>query len=82
MYRLERFRVNSGMEQKTRIRLRKYPKKYINAMQYLVIKRGYIRSEDDKSLFFRGKNTKRSREEYFAKKYKFKFEQYENEECT
>ena len=82
MYRLERFRVNSGMEQKTRIRLRKYPKKYINAMQYLVIKRGYIRSEDDKSLFFRDKNTKRSREEYFAKKYKFKFEQYENEECT
>ena len=82
MYRMERFRVDSGMKQKTRIRLRKYPKKYRNAMRHLVIKRGYIQSEDDKSLFFRDKNTKRSREEYFAKKYKFKFEQYENEECT
>lgn len=82
MYRMERFRVDSGMKQKTRIRLRKYPKKYRNAMRHLVVKRGYIQSEDDKSLFFRDKNTKRSREEYFTKKYKFKFEQYENEECT
>ena len=82
MYRMERFRVDSGMKQKTRIRLRKYPKKYRNAMRHLVVKRGYIQSEDDKSLFFRDENTKRSREEYFTKKYKFKFEQYENEECT
>lgn len=82
MYRLERFRVNSGMEQKTRIRLRKYPKKYRNAMRHLVVKRGYIQSEDDKSLFFRDKNTKLSNEDYFTKKYKFKFEQYNHEEYT
>ena len=82
MYRLERFRVNSGMEQKTRIRLRKYPKKYRNAMRHLVVKRGYIQSEEDKSLFFRDKNTKLSNEDYFTKKYKFKFEQYNHEEYT
>ena len=82
MYRLERFRVNSGMEQKTRIRLRKYPKKYRNAMRHLVVKRGYIQSEEDKSLFFRDKDTKLSNEDYFTKKYKFKFEQYNHEEYT
>ena len=82
MYRLERFRVNSGMEQKTRIRLRKYPKKYRNAMRHLVVKRGYIQSEEDRSLFFRDKDTKLSNEDYFTKKYKFKFEQYNHEEYT
>ena len=82
MYRLERFRVNSGMEQKTRIRLRKYPKKYRNAMRHLVVKRGYIQSEEDRSLFFRDKDTKLSNEDYFTKKYKFKFKQYNHEEYT
>lgn len=72
-WRMEYFRVSSGMPQKTNLVLRQVSRPaYVRIYAY-VVERGYIQDEDDfKTLYYDG-NTKRSKSERkVCEKYKIK----------
>ena len=73
-WRMEYFRVRSGMPQQTNFNLRQIPRSVYNKIYYQIRHNGYIQDEYDfKTLYYDG-NTKRSKiEKNMTEKYKIKF---------
>ena len=72
-WRMEYFRVSSGMPQKTNLILRQVSKSAYTRIYAYVVKRGYIQDEDDFKTLYYDDNTKRSKSERIVcEKYKIK----------
>lgn len=76
---MEKFRAISGEPQLTNIRMKQMPDKSYHAKYHLIHKHGYFGFEGEPYTIGYDQNTKRCNEEYFKKKYGFKFE--EDEPC-
>ena len=73
-WRMEYFRVRSGMPQQTNFNLRQIPRSVYNKIYYQIRHNGYIQDEYDFKTLYYDENTKRSKiEENMAEKYKIKF---------
>lgn len=73
-WRMEYFRVRSGMPQQTNFNLRQIPRSVYNKIYYQIRHNGYIQDEYDFKTLYYDENTKRSKiEKNMAEKYKIKF---------
>ena len=73
-WRMEYFRVRSGMPQQTNFNLRQIPRLVYNKIYYQIRHNGYIQDEYDFKTLYYDENTKRSKiEKNMAEKYKIKF---------
>ena len=73
-WRMEYFRVRSGMPQQTNFNLRQIPRSIYNKIYYQIRHNGYIQDEYDFKTLYYDENTKRSKiEKNMAEKYKIKF---------
>lgn len=72
---MEEFRAISGKPQLTKIRMKQMPTNAYNARYHLVRKYGYFTYDGEPYVLGYDQNTKRCNEEYFKKKYGFKFEE-------
>ena len=73
-WRMEYFRVRSGMPQQTNFNLRQIPRSVYNKIYYQIRHNGYIQDEYDFKTLYYDENTKRSKiEKNMTEKYKIKF---------
>ena len=73
-WRMEYFRVRSGMPQQTNFNLRQIPRSVYNKIYYQIRHNGYIQDEYDFKTLYYDENTKRSKiEQNMTEKYKIKF---------
>ena len=73
-WRMEYFRVRSGMPQQTNFNLRQIPRSVYNKIYYQIRHNGYIQDEYDFKTLYYDENTKRSNyEKELTEKYKIKF---------
>lgn len=73
-WRMEYFRVRSGMPQQTNFNLRQIPRSVYNKIYYQIRHNGYIQDECDFKTLYYDENTKRSKiEQNMTEKYKIKF---------
>ena len=73
-WRMEYFRVRSGMPQQTNFNLRQIPRPVYNKIYYQIRHNGYIQDEYDFKTLYYDENTKRSKiEKNMTEKYKIKF---------
>ena len=73
-WRMEYFRVRSGMPQQTNFNLRQIPRSVYNKIYYQIRHNGYIQDEYDFKTLYYDENTNRSKiEKNMAEKYKIKF---------
>lgn len=73
-WRMEYFRVRSGMPQQTNFNLRQIPRSVYNKIYYQISHNGYIQDEYDFKTLYYDENTKRSKiEQNMTEKYKIKF---------
>ena len=73
-WRMEDFRVRSGMPQQTNFNLRQIPRSVYNKIYYQIRHNGYIQDEYDFKTLYYDENTKRSKiEKNMTEKYKIKF---------
>ena len=73
-WRMEYFRVRSGMPQQTNFNLRQIPRSVYNKIYYQIRHNGYIQDEYDFKTLYYDENTKRSKiEKNMIEKYKIKF---------
>lgn len=73
-WRMEYFRVRSGMPQQTNFNLRQIPRSVYNKIYYQIRHNGYIQDEYDFKTLHYDENTKRSKiEKNMTEKYKIKF---------
>ncbi len=71
---MENFRHNSGIPQKTKLKMKRIPQRYVRAAWHLEKKHGYIRTTDYYTLWW-DENTRRTpNERMYEQKYGFKFE--------
>lgn len=77
LHKTERFRVMSGMKQKTKYRYNIVPQKNLRVIANLRHRYKYFRDMDvaDGYTLFYDEQTQRCREEYYTKKYGLKFKQ-------
>lgn len=74
MYKMEYFRVMSGIPQTTKLRLRKLSPKALNAKMYLRKKYNYFYSKGEPLvLCYDDETTRSKREEYYTDKFGFSF---------
>lgn len=72
-WRMEYFRVRSGMPQQTNFNLRQIPRSVYNKIYYQIRHNGYIQDEYDFKTLYYDENTNRSKlERQTAEKYKLK----------
>lgn len=79
LFRMERWRVNNGTPQKTRLRMKSMPTKAYQAKWSLMRRHGYIETTDPYTLFY-DENTRRMNEAYYEEKYHLRFTEYTGEE--
>lgn len=73
-WRMEYFRVRSGMPQQTNFNLRQIPRSVYNKVYHQIRHNGYIQDKYDFKTLYYDENTKRSKiEKNMAEKYKIKF---------
>ncbi len=73
-WRMEYFRVRSGIPQQTNFNLRQIPRSVYNKIYYQIRHNGYIQDEYDFKTLYYDENTKRSKiEKNMTEKYKIKF---------
>ena len=73
-WRMEYFRVRSGMPQQTNFNLRQIPRSVYNKVYHQIRHNGYIQDEYDFKTLYYDENTKRSKiEKNMTEKYKIKF---------
>ena len=73
-WRMEYFRVRSGMPQQTNLTLRQIPRSVYNKVYHQIRHNGYIQDEYDFKTLYYDENTKRSSyEKELTEKYKIKF---------
>ena len=73
-WRMEYFRVRSGMPQQTNFNLRQIPRSVYNKIYYQIRHNGYIQDEYDFKTLYYDENMKRSSyEKELTEKYKIKF---------
>ena len=73
-WRMEYFRVRSGMPQQTNFNLRQIPRSVYNKIYYQIRHNGYIQDEYDFKTLYYDENTKRSKiEKNMTEKYKIEF---------
>ncbi len=79
LHRMERWRVRSGMEQVSRVRIRVLPKKTMAAIYHLAEKNGYLYATGNLTLWYDAQTRRSQLEQYYTDKYGIRFEPDEKE---